>query len=159
MTDKRIRAYIQLIQKLLDCPEGEEVEILRKHEDLVDVQFLYVLEQAANKAEEEGEENSASFLRDLADHLNRAFAEATEMMNPDGSDRTGAYLQLIEEILGCQTGEEVAMLLDKNYELVDRGFVKVLAQVAQLMGENGQPDSAAILINMATEISAAIEEG
>ncbi|MGL5195880.1 MAG: hypothetical protein ACRC8Y_20030, partial [Chroococcales cyanobacterium] len=139
MTDNRIRAYIQLIQKLLDCPQGEEIEILRKHKDLVDVQFLYILEQAADKAEEEGEENSAIFLRDLAEQLTLAFKKAPGMSNPPGSDRTGAYLHLIEEILGCQTGEEVAMLLDKNYELVDRGFVKVLAQVAQLMGENGQP--------------------
>jgi hypothetical protein len=55
MTDNRIRAYIQLIQKLLDCPEGEEIEILREHEDLIDAQFLYILEQAADKAEEEGQ--------------------------------------------------------------------------------------------------------
>jgi hypothetical protein len=158
MTDNRIRAYIKLIQKLLDCPEGEEIDILRQNEDLVDVQFLYILEQAADKAEEEGQENSASFLRDLAEQLKLAFGKATGMMNPEGGDRTEAYLHLIEEILGCQTGEQVAMLLDKNYELVDRGFVKTLAQVAQLMVENGQPDSAAILIDMATAISTAIQE-
>jgi hypothetical protein len=81
------------------------------------------------------------------------------MINSDGGDQTAAYLHLIEEILLCKDGEQVALLLEKNYELVDQGFVKTLAQVAQLMVENGQPDSAAILINMATEISAVIEEG
>ncbi|MCT7956866.1 hypothetical protein [Laspinema palackyanum] len=159
MTDNRIRAYIQLIQKLLDCPEGEEVEILRQNEDLVDAQFIYILEQAAARAEKEGEEDAASFLGDLAQQLQLAFGQATEMMNPDRSDRTQAYIQLIEGILACERGEDVALLLDNNSDLVDRGFVQVLAQIAQMLTENGKPDSAAFLINMATEISAVIEEG
>lgn len=159
MTDNRIRAYIQLIQKLLDCPEGEEINILRQNEDLVDAQFIYILEQAAARAETEGEEDAASFLGDLAEQLKLAFGQATEMMNPDRSDRTGAYIKLIEGILACDRGEDVAILLDNNSDLVDRGFVQVLAQIAQMLTENGKPDSAAFLINLATEISAVIDEG
>jgi hypothetical protein len=159
MTDNRIRAYIQLIQKLLDCPEGEEIEILRQNEELVDAQFIYILEQAAARAETEGEEDAASFLGDLAEQLKLAFGQATEMMNPDRSDRNQAYIKLIEGILACERGEDVAILLENNSDLVDRGFVQVLAQIAQMLTENGKPDSAAFLINMATEISAVIEEG
>ena len=159
MTDNRIRAYIQLIQKLLDCPEGEEIEILRQNEELVDAQFIYILEQAAARAETEGEEDAASFLGDLAEQLKLAFGKATEMMNPDRSDRTGAYIKLIEGILACERGEDVALLLDNNSDLVDRGFVQVLAQISQMLTENGKPDSAAFLINLATEISAVIDEG
>ncbi|MCT7995703.1 hypothetical protein [Laspinema olomoucense] len=159
MTDKRIRAYIKLIQKLLDCPEGDELKILRKHRHLIDVQFLYVLNQAAEKAEEEGEEDTASFLRTLSEQLELAFAEIVKRTHPAVSERNQAYLQIIEEILKCDTGEEVAHILHQNSERVDRGFVKTLAQVAQLMVENGQPDSAAVLIDLATVISSAIEEG
>lgn len=158
MTDKRIRAYIKLIQKLLDCPEGEELNILRKHKHLLDVQFVYILKQAAEKAEEEGEEDTAGFLRELAEQLQLAFAEILKRSNPAANERNQVYLKIIEQILKCDTGEEVAYVLHKNSEIVDRGFVKTLAQVAQLMVENGQPDSAAVLIDLATVISSAIEE-
>lgn len=154
----RIRAYVKLIQELLNCPSGEEAKLLRENQDLVDFEFLYVLEQAAEKAAREGEEDSATFLGDLARQLKLVFGQAAEMMNPDRGNRTAAYMKLIEAMLSCDRGEDVAVLLRDNQELVDRGFVQIIAQVAQLMTEKGEKQSAAFLINVAYEISQLIEE-
>jgi hypothetical protein len=36
MDEQRLEAYLQLIQALLDCPSGEEGEILAANPDLLD---------------------------------------------------------------------------------------------------------------------------
>ncbi|WP_155960359.1 hypothetical protein [Fischerella sp. PCC 9605] len=43
MNEQRQQAYLNLIQSLLNCPEGEESEILAANQDLIDAGFLRVL--------------------------------------------------------------------------------------------------------------------
>lgn len=157
MEENRIRAYVQVIKKLLDCPSGEEVKVLREHHDLVDREFIAVMEQAAVKAAQEGNEDTANFLVSLAEQLKPIFDRAEQMMNPEGMNRTEAYLKLIEQMLSCDRGEDVARLLSQNEELLDAGLVQTLAQVAQLMTERGEKNSAAFLINLAYEISEIVQ--
>ncbi|MCL1475737.1 hypothetical protein [Argonema antarcticum] len=38
-------AYVNLIQALLDCPSGEETQILKANLDLVDAGLVEVMEQ------------------------------------------------------------------------------------------------------------------
>jgi hypothetical protein len=42
MNQQRQQAYDQLIQSLLECPSGEESEILAANTDLLDADFLQV---------------------------------------------------------------------------------------------------------------------
>ncbi|EDX75681.1 hypothetical protein MC7420_6336 [Coleofasciculus chthonoplastes PCC 7420] len=44
MDEHRVQAYLSLIQKLLDCPSGEEPQILDGHLALVDEGFVQVCE-------------------------------------------------------------------------------------------------------------------
>jgi hypothetical protein len=39
MQQQQLNAYLNLIQELLTCPQGEEWIRLKQHEDLVDAQF------------------------------------------------------------------------------------------------------------------------
>lgn len=157
MDENRLKAYVKLIQELLNCSSGEEVNLLRNNQDLVDLEFIEVMEQAAEKAEEEGEDNAATFLRDLAAQLKLMFGRAAEMMNPDRGNRTEAYVKLIEAMLLCDRGEDVALILQNNADLVDAGLVQTMAQVAQVMTEKGEKNSAAFLINLAYQLAEAIE--
>ena len=47
MNEQRLHAYNQLIQTLLDCPSGEEAEILTANTELLDADFVQVVVAAA----------------------------------------------------------------------------------------------------------------
>lgn len=71
MDEQRLQAYLELIQQLLACPSGEESAILEANSELVDAQLVQVMEAVAQRMVEEGEENGAAFLRDVAQTLTR----------------------------------------------------------------------------------------
>jgi hypothetical protein len=54
MDENRAQAYLQLINALLTCPNGEEPEILQDNLELLDQEFLLVCEVIAEKLAEEG---------------------------------------------------------------------------------------------------------
>ena len=47
MDEQRVQAYLSLIQELLECPSGEELQILEAHLELVDEGFMQVCELVA----------------------------------------------------------------------------------------------------------------
>ena len=68
MDEQRLAAYLQLIQALLECPSGEENDILNAHRELVDADFVQVMEAVAANMAAEGKSN-AGWLQNLAAHL------------------------------------------------------------------------------------------
>ncbi|MGK7948797.1 MAG: hypothetical protein AB4368_08325 [Xenococcaceae cyanobacterium] len=76
-TDKT-QAYIELIQALLDCPEGEEKSILEAHQDLIGPELVKLMKQVASQIAAEGNESTASFLSNLATDLNRTWLKNHE---------------------------------------------------------------------------------
>ncbi|WP_445240486.1 hypothetical protein [Microcoleus vaginatus] len=54
MDETRAQAYLQLIETLLNCPNGEEPQILRANSELLDQGFLQVCEVVAENFAEEG---------------------------------------------------------------------------------------------------------
>lgn len=71
---QRKEAYSNLIEKLLDCEEGQEEVILKTHSALIDQDFLDVLEQRASFWEEKE-------MFEIADHLRIISKMATEIGN------------------------------------------------------------------------------
>ncbi|MFP5273124.1 hypothetical protein [Coleofasciculus sp.] len=51
MDEQRIQGYLNLIQTLLNCPNGKEVEILHRHSNLVDEGLVRVMELVAEDIE------------------------------------------------------------------------------------------------------------
>jgi hypothetical protein len=68
-------AYLKLIQALLSCPEGSEAEILAAHQELIGPQLVRVMKQVATQMAEEGDEQTATFLNNLAIELNRTWLQ------------------------------------------------------------------------------------
>ena len=68
MDEQRLAAYLQLIQALLECPNGEENDILNAHRELVDAEFVRVVEAVAENMAPEGNSNAA-WLQNLAVQL------------------------------------------------------------------------------------------
>ncbi len=70
MNEQRAQAYINLIEQLLACTDDEELNnILQANQELIDPQFLQVMENYATSLEEQGNNNHAAWLRDMAQQL------------------------------------------------------------------------------------------
>jgi hypothetical protein len=70
MDEQRTQAYINLIEKLLTCADGEELnKILQANQELIDPEFLQVMENYATGLEEQGNNNNAAWLRNMAQQL------------------------------------------------------------------------------------------
>ena len=69
MNEQRAQAYVNLIQQLLTCTDDEEPNILQANQELIDPQFLQVMENYATWLEEQGNHNPAAWLRNIAQQL------------------------------------------------------------------------------------------
>jgi aryl carrier-like protein len=59
MDEQRLQAYLNLIQSLLSCPQGEEKQILQANSELVDAGLVQVMQLMAENQRERGNENVA----------------------------------------------------------------------------------------------------
>ena len=55
--------------------------------------------------------------------------------------RLQAYVTLIDQLLSCDNGEELA-LLQRHAELVDAGLLTVMTKIADLLEQQGKPNAA-----------------
>lgn len=62
MDGQRVQEYLQLIQKLRNCPVGKELEVLQHHQNLIDLGFVQVMRQVANTLRQQGQEDEANLL-------------------------------------------------------------------------------------------------
>ena len=137
MEETRAQAYRQLIQTLLNCPNGEEPQILQANLELVDSGFLQFCEVVAKKLAEEGQENPANFLRNLASQLGQLLG-----MNDEGDSENSEgenlqeYANFIRDLLQAEQDSNsdikviYPMLAGRQHLLNDR-FAEILQQVAQ----------------------------
>jgi hypothetical protein len=68
-------------------------------------------------------------------------------------ERIAAYLNLIQQLLACPSGEE-NQILNHHQELVDEGFVQMCEQKAAQLQEAGQGNQAEFLRNLAQQVGA-----
>ena len=70
MNEQRAQAYVNLIQQLLTCTDDEELnKILQANQELIDPQFLQEMENYATGLEQQGNNNNAAWLRNMAQQL------------------------------------------------------------------------------------------
>ncbi len=83
MNEQRQQDYLNLIQALLDCPHGEEVNILNAHPHLVDEGLVQVMGQVAEIMTQQGNENIARFLTDGAQEIAAYLGNASSTAPPE----------------------------------------------------------------------------
>ncbi len=127
MEPSRLQAYLALIQQLLQCPSGEEPAVLESHQDLLDAEFLATCELVAQMLEEQEDQNSAFWLRNLATQLGDVIAAEG---SGGGAEQQGAFLmQLLRTIDESQADPQVVYpFLRANLPLLNSGVVAVLNQ-------------------------------
>jgi hypothetical protein len=137
MEETRAQAYLQLIETLLNCPNGEERQILQANLELVDSGFLQVCEVVAENLAEEGQENHANFLRNLASQLGQ-FLGMNDEGDSDNSEGENPqeYARVYRDLLQAEADSKgdikviYPMLAGRQHLLNDR-FAEILQQVTQ----------------------------
>lgn len=98
MNEQRTQAYLNLINQLLSCNDGDEPRILQGNEELLDQGLIEVMVAVARQYEEAGNENQARWLMNIA----RQLAQALGLLdnNPtESANTTQDYLKFLMETL------------------------------------------------------------
>ncbi len=69
LQEQRQSLYLNLINQLITCPNGEEPEVLTAHFDLIDPGFVQTLVQVSTMMAHEGNQDGAKFLVHIAREL------------------------------------------------------------------------------------------
>ncbi|MGL5063905.1 MAG: hypothetical protein ACRC62_28290, partial [Microcoleus sp.] len=136
MNQERQEAYLNLIQQLLNCPNGEEPEILAANRELLDADFLQVLEAVAQVFSQNGEENTANWLRNLGNQLVEALNlslpvnQAQNLESLSESDFQ-VYLEFLLQVLQATSdssgnAQVVYSLLAANTDKIDLTLAEIL---------------------------------
>lgn len=150
MDTQHLNTYLHLIEALLDCAKGEEWLLLQQHEDLIDAELLTVMAQITDRLNTEGNAPAAKFLHYWTVQLTHLLQQNT---NEDpAQSRADSYLKLIQTLLGCSKGDEVA-ILSQHPDLVDEGLVYTMNQVAAQLAAKGSQDTAIYLKHLAAEVN------
>lgn len=74
--DDLSQAYLSLIQSLLGCSEDDKEQLLAEHRNLIGPGLVHAMKQVAQQLRQNGSNDSATYLEDLANELNQAWIEA-----------------------------------------------------------------------------------
>ena len=135
MEETRPQAYLQLIVTLLNCPNGEEPQILQANLELVDSGFLQVCEVVAENLAEEGQENHANFLRNLASQLGQ-FLGMNDEEDSDHSEGENPqeYLEFIGDLWQAEDSNSniavIYLMLNQRQHLLNARFAEILQEGA-----------------------------
>ncbi|MEG4089508.1 CHAT domain-containing protein [Microcoleus sp. Pol12B4] len=122
MDEQRLVAYLQLIQALLECPSGTVNDILNANRDLVDANFVQVMEAEAEKMAAEGNSNAAAWLQKLAAHL------ANYVTSTATSEEYFSFLMEVLQATSDSGGDPqvVYPILQQKFDKLDLNFARIL---------------------------------
>jgi hypothetical protein len=131
MDENLLQAYLHLIQALLDCPSGEEAQILVTNWDVVDAGLVQTMIQVAEGFQQRGDINATYFLISIAYHLAEVVGLISSTPKPESQF---LFLMLIlQETSDCNGNpQSVHKLLQNNLELLDDNFATVLQSWASV---------------------------
>jgi CHAT domain-containing protein len=67
-------------------------------------------------------------------------------------EKIQTYLELIQALFRCENGQEASSILQANPDLVDRGLMEVMGQLADYLEQRGEDNNAGWLRNMAQQL-------
>ncbi|MEA5500916.1 CHAT domain-containing protein [Limnoraphis robusta] len=165
MDENRGQAYLNLIQQLLTCPNGEEPEILQANSELVDLEFLQVCEGVAAQLAESGNENAADFLRNIASQLGEFWGFTSAAGNEVDNKSPDDYLTFLQLLL--QTEDEnfggdarhIYAVLQANLDKLNLNFIPVLQQrMAEILWVIDDREEVEVIATLIENIANKIQE-
>ncbi|TRU55931.1 MAG: hypothetical protein EWV56_19445 [Microcystis aeruginosa Ma_QC_C_20070823_S13D] len=137
MNEQRAQAYVNLIAQLLTCADGEEPNILQANQELIDPQFLQVMENYATGLEEQGNNNPAAWLRDMVQQLGQ-FLNLQAVSIEE-------YQKFLSEVLQAEFESDgnptvVYPILQRRQHLLNDTFAQLLQQWARYRFSQGKAE-------------------
>ena len=152
MNEQRQQAYLNLIQRLLNAPSGEEPEILAAHQDLLDAGLVQKVEAVAQMCSQNGDSNTANWLQNLANYLKEVLNLDNQVdLQSLSEEKIQAYAQFLTEVLQAtaenwDNAQVVYPLLAKNTDKLNGVFAEILRRWGtNTLGEAKADDEAEFL--------------
>jgi len=152
-------AYLQLINALVSCPNGEEPQILQANLELLDAGFLQVCELIAENLAAEGQENAADYLRNLVSQLRRFLGMNIQANNDNYEEEDSQYyLDFISALLQAELKNKsdltvIYTILAQRQHLLNAHFAEILQQVAQQLITGKDPEKIGSVIRIIENLS------
>src|SRR4028118_427028 len=156
MDEQRIQAYLQLIYSLLNCPHGQEIELLEASSDLVDGGLLKCMALVAADLAEKGNQNAADWLLNFASQLAKALGISSSSATRE------EYLAFLQELLDAEyesngNPQAVDRVLQRHLNKLDTHFAQILQEVGTgLISQH--PENAGLIVALIENISIRIEK-
>ena len=156
MDEQRIQAYLQLIYSLLNCPDGQEMELLEANPDLVDGGLLEWMALVAADLAENGNQNAADWLFNFASQLAKALGISSSSATRE------EYLAFLGELLDVTyesngNPQAVYPVLRRHLNKLDTHFAQILQEVGTGLISQ-QPEDAEFIVALIENISIRIQE-
>ncbi|MBE9188282.1 tetratricopeptide repeat protein, partial [Microcoleus sp. LEGE 07076] len=142
MDEQSLNAYLNLVNALLTCPSGQEGEVLSANQELIDAHLVHIMEQVAEKLlVENGNENSAIFLQNLANKIAGLFANLSAT---NSEEYFKFLLNLLQAISDSDANLQVVYpILQANIDKLNAQLVEVLQTwgsnyLTELLSEEAQ---------------------
>ena len=138
MDEQRIQAYVELIQQLLGCAQGEEGALLEMNAELVDAGLVDVVGQYAELMESQSEGN-AGWLRQFAGQFAQALGLA-EGGSSSAGDAKGFLVEIVQLIAQTQ-GDQAQMygFFCANVVRLDETLLQALPEVFAILIQQIDP--------------------
>jgi CHAT domain-containing protein len=159
MDDRQLEAYLNLMRSLLNCPWGEENQILQANSELVDAGLVQVMLEEANNLRIDNNLDDANSLMTLAGRLMGTYGNTM----PDKSSPS-TYLTFLTEVLQVTAdskGERQVIydVLRDNLNLVNDNLAGVLRNwAAETLPNLDSPDISTFCTLVVIDFSNAIQQ-
>jgi len=128
MDRERKQTYVKLIEKLLACPLGQEVEILQANEELVDAELPEAMKEYANYLESQGNRN-VEWLRGIAAQLEQVIG--VETVNANTEDEEQFLIETLQFLIDSQGNpQQVYPMWEQQQEKFTSILLDILPLVA-----------------------------
>jgi hypothetical protein len=155
MNEERLQQYLNLIDAIINAPNGEEVEILANHTDLLDADFVQILQQMTDHLSQQGETNLAVFLQSLASQLDLMIKGQTIPIE----DYLAFWQEVLQSILDTEGDREVIYpILSQNLDKLNEIFVQILLDWSLKLFPSIPTDEALSLADIIAQFSLLISE-
>ncbi len=129
MNEQRTQAYLNLINQLLSCNEGDEPQILQENEELLDQGLVEVMIAVARQLEEAGRENQAQWLMNIAQQLAQALGlmdnNPTESANTP-QDYLNFLIETLRKIAKNRNPQVIYPFWEQNIDKLDENLIQIL---------------------------------